>query len=126
VNGTVVLDAFSGSDGYVRIVGFRRWIEGLDRSDIHIGQIVTQFGRFERCFGAKRTFHRFTGSGFGAFSTRRRDLRPFEFVVCVAGSAACLLDLILNHGHHGMTGDAALAGTVVVQDVTEPTPALLH
>jgi hypothetical protein len=64
--------------------------------------------------------------GFGAFSTRRRDLRPFEFVVCVAGSAACLLDLILNHGHHGMTGDAALAGTVVVQDVTEPKPALLH
>jgi hypothetical protein len=47
-------------------------------------------------------------------------------MVRVAGGAACLLDLILNHGHHGMTGDAALAGTVVVQDVTEPKPALLH
>jgi len=126
MNRTVVLGAFRSSDGYVRAVGFRRWIECFCRGDIDLREIVTRLGSFGERFGAQRTFHSFTGSGFRAFSTRRRDLRPFEFVVRVAGRAACLLDLILNHGHHGMTGDAALAGTVVVQDVTEPKPALLH
>ena len=126
VNRTVVLGTFRSSDGYVRAVGVRRWIEGLCRCDMNVREIVTRFRSFGERFGAQRAFHSFTGSGFRAFSTRRRDLPPFEFVVRVAGGAACLLDLIFNHGHHGMTGDAALAGTVVVQDVTEPKPALLH
>ena len=126
VNRTIVLAAFSSSDGQVGALGFRRWIEWVCRGDINVGEIVTGLGSFGERFGAQRAFHRFTGSGFGAFSTRRRDLCPLEFMVRVAGGAACLLDLILNHGHHGMTGDAALAGTVVVQNVTEPKPALLH
>jgi hypothetical protein len=126
MNRTVVLDGFSSGAGGVGTIGFRRWIEWLSRSDIDIGGFVTQFCSFRGRFGAQRTVHRFSGSGFGAFSTRRGDLRPSEFVVRVASSAACLLDLILNRGHHRMTGDAALAGAVVVQDVTEPKPALLH
>ena len=110
----------------VGTLSLRRWIERFGSGDIDVGEVIDRLRRFGERFGTERAFHRFTGCGFGAFSAWWRNLCPFEFVVRVTGSAACLLDLILNHGHHGMTGDAALAGTIVVQDVTEPKPALLH
>ena len=55
-----------------------------------------------------------------------RDTRLLVFVIRVARGAARLLHLVLDHRHHGMVRDAALARTVVVQNVTEPKPALLH
>jgi hypothetical protein len=47
-------------------------------------------------------------------------------MIGVAGGAACLLDLFFDHGEDDMVGHAALARTVVVENVTEPNPALLH
>jgi len=57
---------------------------------------------------------------------RRRNARLLVLVVRVTRRAACLLHLILNHRHDGVVGDAALTRTIVVQNVTEPKPALLH
>jgi hypothetical protein len=47
-------------------------------------------------------------------------------VVGIAGRAAGLLHLVVDHRYNGVVGDAALTRTVVVQNVTEPKPALLH
>ena len=63
-------------------------------------------------------------TGFSA--TRRRHLGLLVLVIRVTGRAARLLDLVFNHGDDRMIGDAALARTVVVENVTEPKPALLH
>jgi hypothetical protein len=48
------------------------------------------------------------------------------FVIGVARGAAGLLHLVLDHRYHRVIGNAALTRTVVVQNVTEPKPALLH
>src|SRR5215470_3986584 len=56
----------------------------------------------------------------------RRDTRLLVFVVCVAGRAARLLHLIINHRDDCVIGNAAFTRTIVVQNVTEPKPALLH
>jgi hypothetical protein len=48
------------------------------------------------------------------------------FMVGIAGRAAGLLHLVIDHGDNGVVGDAALTRAVVVQNVTEPRPALLH
>ena len=77
-------------------------------------------------FGTQRAFHGLTGSTFGALSTLWRNTCPFEFMLRIAGSAARLLDLIFDHRHDGMVGDAAFTRAVIVQNVTEPKPALLH
>jgi hypothetical protein len=47
-------------------------------------------------------------------------------VLGIARRTPHLLHLIVDHCHYRVIGDAALARTVVVQDVTEPKPALLH
>jgi hypothetical protein len=47
-------------------------------------------------------------------------------VIGVTRRTPRLLHLIVNHRDHGVVGDAALARTVVVYDVTEPNSALLH
>jgi hypothetical protein len=57
-------------------------------------------------------------------ATRR--LSAFVRVLRVAGGAASLFDVLFNHGHDGMVGDAPLTRTVIVQYVTETQPALLH
>jgi hypothetical protein len=56
----------------------------------------------------------------------RRHSGLLVLVIRVTGRAACLLDLVFDHGDDRMIGDAALARTVVVENVTEPKPALLH
>ena len=56
----------------------------------------------------------------------RRYPRLLVFMVRIAGGAARLLDLVLDHRDHRVVGDAALTRTIVVQNVTEPKPALLH
>ena len=57
---------------------------------------------------------------------RDRDLGLFVLVFRVAGAATCLPDLVFDHGDNRMVGDAALTRAVVVENVTEPKPALLH
>ena len=64
--------------------------------------------------------------GLRLLAPRGRHLGLLIFVVRVAGGAACLLHLVFNHRDDRMIRDAALARTVVVQNVTEPNPALLH
>jgi hypothetical protein len=62
-------------------------------------------------------------SGFAAL---RRHSGLLVRVIGVARRATRLLHLLINHGDHDMIGDAALTRTIVVQNVTEPEPALLH
>jgi hypothetical protein len=77
-----------------------------------------RFGAGEqRCIGRGRP---------GLLAPRRRHFCLLILVVRVAGGAACLLHLVFNHRDDRMIRDAALARTVVVQNVTEPNPALLH
>jgi hypothetical protein len=59
-------------------------------------------------------------------AARRRNAGLLVFVIRVAGRAASLLHLIVDHRHNGVIGDAAFTRTVIVQNVTEPRPALLH
>ena len=47
-------------------------------------------------------------------------------VLGVAGRAASLLDVFFHHRDDRVVGHAPLARTVVVHDVTETQPALLH
>jgi len=75
---------------------------------------------------AQRAFDVARQRGVGLPPTGRWRLRLLVFVVRVARGAARLLDLIVDHRDDRMVGDAALARTIVVQNVTEPKPALLH
>jgi len=50
----------------------------------------------------------------------------FVGVLGVTGRAASLLDVLFHHGNDGVVRHASLARTVVVHDVTETQPALLH
>ncbi len=52
--------------------------------------------------------------------------RLLVIVIAVAGRAPCLLHLVFDHRDDHVIGYAALPRTVVVQNVTEPRPALLH
>ena len=56
----------------------------------------------------------------------RGHARLLVFVVRIARRATRLLHLVLDHRNHRVIGDAALTRTVVVENVTEPKPALLH
>jgi hypothetical protein len=60
------------------------------------------------------------------FAARQRHACLLVFVVRVTRRAARLLHLIVNHRHDDVIGDAAFTRTIVVQNVTEPKPALLH
>jgi len=62
----------------------------------------------------------------GFLSSWRWNFGLLVFMLGVARSAACLLHVVVDHGDHRMIGDAALARTIVVKNVTEPNPALLH
>jgi hypothetical protein len=56
----------------------------------------------------------------------RGNLRLFVLVFGIARRTPRLLHFVANHGDDGVVGDSALAGTVVIHDVTEPRLALLH
>jgi hypothetical protein len=59
-------------------------------------------------------------------TSRRGNPGLLVFMVRVTRGAARLLHRIVNHRNDGVIGNAALARTVVVENVTEPNPALLH
>ena len=122
-------------------LGVRPWIDdgiridGFSRRD-NIKQIGRRGQRFFDDYGRfwvghgrtckRRRFGACHQSGLRLLAPRRRRLGLLIFVVRVAGGAACLLHLVFNHRDDRMIRDAALARTVVVQNVTEPNPALLH
>jgi hypothetical protein len=54
-----------------------------------------------------------------------RNARLLVLVIGVARRAARLLHRIFNHRDNDVIGDAAFTRTIVVQNVTEPKPALL-
>jgi len=75
-----------------------------------LGCAFDELGRRDTCLAA---------SGCGHFGL-------LVFVIRVAGRAPRLLDGVFDQRDHHMVGNAALARTVVVYNVTEPKPALLH
>lgn len=116
----------------------RRWvrIDGLRLGD-SVEQIDRRGERFVDNDGRFWIGHRRTGKcrpfgrrdhqrGLRLLAPRHRHFGLLIFVVRVAGGAACLLHLVFNHRDDRMVRNAALARTVVVQNVTEPKPALLH
>ena len=117
-------------------LGIRFGMGGLDHRSV-FEQIEGSCERFlddDRWFGIG---HRWTCKcrrfSSGAHEGRLRLLAPRRrhfglliFVVRVARGAACLLHLVFDYCDDRMIRDAALARTVVVQNVTEPNPALLH
>jgi hypothetical protein len=56
----------------------------------------------------------------------RRNPGLLVLVIGVTRRASRLLDLLVDHRDNRVIGDAAFARTIVVQNVTEPKPALLH
>jgi hypothetical protein len=84
---------------------------------------IDEFWRFRGNDGAGRRLGRQHGR---ASLPPGRHLRLAIVVLGVAGGAAGLADLIINHGHHGMVAHSPLTRTVVVDDVTNPWLALLH
>ena len=62
----------------------------------------------------------------GLFPAQRRGLGLLVFVLGVARRTPRLPDIVFDHRDDDVIGDAALARTVIVQNVTEPKPALLH
>jgi hypothetical protein len=103
--------------------GIRRWFERLGR----LGwRHVVRAGAFRvrlDAIASRGTRHK---SAFRALPALRGHLCVLVLVVRVARRAPRLLHLIVNHRDDGVIGDAALARTVVVDNVTEPNPALLH
>jgi hypothetical protein len=75
-----------------------------------------------------------TDHGFGILagerarlaSPRRRRPRALVLVIRLARRAARLLHFVVDHRNDGVVGDAALARAIVVENVTEADPALLH
>jgi hypothetical protein len=76
--------------------------------------------------GAKPPGLRWVKGILRAFAALRGDPGRLVFMVGVAGRAARLLHLVIDHRDDGVVGDTALTRAVVVQNVTEPKPALLH
>ncbi|MBI4264282.1 MAG: hypothetical protein HY657_07890 [Acidobacteria bacterium] len=76
--------------------------------------------------GTERAFYRLTQNPLGLLATGWRRLRVLVLVLRVARRAARLLHILRDHRHYHVIGDPALPRTVVVQNVTEPKPALLH
>jgi hypothetical protein len=68
--------------------------------------------------------HAFTGRRLPA--ARRGQFRSTVLMVRVARGASRLLHRVVDHRDDGVIGDPALARTIVVENVTEPNPALLH
>ena len=143
MNRTVVLAcAFIFAVVLARRVGGRR---GLYGSEIDVGLLKGGFAfcriefvgaviglRFVRrgWRGSHRprasVFKDFLGQHASLLAAGCRGLPLLVLVLGVARGAPRLPDVVLNHRDNHMVGEAALARAVIVQNVTEPKPALLH
>ena len=121
-------------------IGLGRFVsrkESLGRK-VLVGAVGDKFrGMLERQFLVDRMGRRRNGArprifedvlrqGTSLLAARRGRLRLLVFVLGVARRTPRLPDVVLDHGHDDMIGDTALARAVIVQNVTEPKPALLH
>jgi hypothetical protein len=117
-----------------RLVGRRRRRRWRGRPGRGLGLAVDIFVAWRAGAGALRQASRALQAIEHLRKERRRrllaalgrDPRLFVLVLRVAGNAARLFDLVVDHRDDGVIGYAALARTVVVQHVTRPEPALLH
>jgi len=110
----------------------------LDRDGIRLGRQGTLFWLYRLLFREQRlgiVHQHWFNDGirgrrlreYGFFlTTRRRHACLFVLVVGIARRAARLLHVVIDHRYDHVVRNATLARTVVVQDVTEPKPALLH
>ena len=85
---------------------------------------AASFAADPRCGAALAAQREIVATGMELLVPARR-LAGLVDVLGVARRAARLLHLIVNHRHDRVVGDAALTRAVVVQNVTEPKPALL-
>jgi hypothetical protein len=120
----------------------QRHIFDVDRlirgNDCFLRGAVGHVGRIRRsieCIGglASRTLPRRTRDRIGGSSGEGLlppplggNPRLLVFVVRVARGAACLLHLVFDHRDDRVVRNPSFARTVIVHDVTEPKPALLH
>jgi hypothetical protein len=92
-----------------------------------VGGVVNVLGSLHRGNRARaRVVENFLRQSTALLAARRRGLALLVFVLGVARRTPRLPDVVLNHRDDDMVGDAALARAVIVQNVTEPKPALLH
>ena len=104
------------------------------RADLKVGPYRLEIGFFDYrsvignvVFGVKSAGVDELRWGDGCLATTGgRDLGLLVFVLRVARGAPRLLHGVVDHRHDRVIGNAALTRTVVVQNVTEPKPALLH
>jgi hypothetical protein len=88
--------------------------------------VYIQLGLFGSGAGTEDALGRLANNRVAALAAGRRHARSLVFMVRVTRGAARLFHLVLNHRNDGVIGNAALARAIVVQNVTEPKPALLH
>jgi len=115
---------------FVLVLCFGRWrlrlLHGLRRDRGSFDGRLFDGGFFGECIRQRRFFVRARLDDWFLLAARRRHARLFVLVIRVTRHAARLLHLVINHGNNRVIGDAAFTRTIVVQNVTEPKPALLH
>ncbi|MEQ1897932.1 MAG: hypothetical protein ABL971_11165 [Vicinamibacterales bacterium] len=88
-----------------------------------VAGIFLDWRRHDTLWHECRVGRRFT---FETLSPQRGHTSLLVIMVCVAGGAAGVSDLVIDHRRNQMVGQAAFPRTIVVDGVTEPKPALLH
>ncbi len=142
VNGAVIITSVVARRGRVIVnahigaLAVRRGLLARGDGSLHRCLVRPDYVIWDLLFvGHVDIGHRRTGTnGIGGvarqhpilLAARRRNPGLFVFVVRVARRAASLLHLVFDHRDDRVIGDTALARTIVVQNVTEPKPALLH
>jgi hypothetical protein len=103
-----------------RRLGGLDWLDGVVRFDRLLwlgcdqGRRVGGLDRYGRGDGRLLLLPRWRNSGL------------LVLVLGITRGAACPLHLVFDHRDDRMVRDAALARTVVIENVTEPNPAMLH
>jgi len=104
----------------------RHW----DRVDVSWGFVGKRFAGSDAGVMIDGTgtgvFENFLGQGACLLAAWGRSLGLLVFVLGVTRRTPRLPNVVIDHGDDDVVRDAALARTVVVQNVTEPKPALLH
>src|SRR3954463_7022833 len=137
MHGTIILATIIFARSWIAVgYGVGRQHRGIGnhgggyRIDV-VGGLVGNRVLLGRCMSRSdgagtRVFDAFLRQRTRLLATRRRRLRLLVFVLGVTRRTPRLSDVVLDHRDNDVIGDTALARTVVVENVTEPKPALLH
>jgi hypothetical protein len=105
----------------------RRHINGLDRFGSSNSRVLRDHYGFifdgSQAAGGVRGI---TGPNPALLAALRRHAGLLVLMIGIARRAPGLFHFIVNHRHDGVICDAALTRAIVVENVTEPEPALLH